>query len=215
MRHAPHRRHRLLLRVTLAVITLSVLIVSAVSVLHRSEDSAPPPPIVRSPSLKVAPPRAMGPIEASGDPEEFVRAVAETLFTWDTRTQGVPGDVAQKLLVVADPSGVETPGLVSDLSNYLPSPDGWSFLRKYETRQWLELRSVIQPRSWSEAATSDALEPGTTALTVEGVRHRAGRWEGRVVRTRHDVSFTAFVVCRPSYSTCHLLRLSLLDKPLP
>ena len=39
-------------------------------------------------------------------------------------------------------------------------------------------------------------------------------WEGEPVASEHDVAFTVFIVCGPSYPECHLLRLSMLDKPL-
>jgi len=58
------------------------------------------------------------------------------------------------------------------------------------------------------------LLPGTTAFTITGVRHRSGVWEGTPVTSEHDVAFTVFVVCAPSYPACHLLRLSRLDEPL-
>jgi hypothetical protein len=58
------------------------------------------------------------------------------------------------------------------------------------------------------------LLPGTTGLTIRGIRHRTGVWEGEPVASEHDVAFTVFIVCGPSYSECHLLRLSMLDKPL-
>ena len=47
-----------------------------------------------------------------------------------------------------------------------------------------------------------------------GTRHRSGIWEGEPVSSEHDVAFTVFLVCAPAYHECHLLRLSMLDKPL-
>jgi len=52
------------------------------------------------------------------------------------------------------------------------------------------------------------------ADTITGVRHRLGVWDGNPVSSAHRVEFTAFILCRPSYVTCHLLRLSMLDHPL-
>ena len=76
--------------------------------------------------------------------------------------------------------------------------------------------SVTTPASWAqaEAQAGDALLPGTTAYTVRGTRHRSGVWEGAPVETTHEVSFTVFLVCAPSYPACRLLRLSMLDQPL-
>ena len=121
------------------------------------------------------------------------------------------------LVAVADPTGVETPGLVADLSLYLPTVQAWPNLQRYSTRQWLEVSLVEQPSLWPQAvaeAPSGSLAPGTTAYTITGVRHRAGVWEGRPVTSEHDVAFTVFMVCRPSYDACRLLRLSRLDEPL-
>ena len=59
-----------------------------------------------------------------------------------------------------------------------------------------------------------SLAAGTTAVTIEGTRQRAGVWNGQPVASEHPVAFTVFVVCAPTYSTCHLLRLSQLDNPL-
>ena len=75
---------------------------------------------------------------------------------------------------------------------------------------------MTRPTKWpeAEAQAGDALLPGTTAFTIEGVRHRTGIWEDAPVSSEHDVSFTVFVVCGPSYPECHLLRLSMLDNPL-
>ncbi len=72
------------------------------------------------------------------------------------------------------------------------------------------------PTKWAEAEAQagDELLPGTTALTIHGTRHRSGIWEGEPVSSEHDVAFTVFIVCGPSYPECHLLRLSMLDKPL-
>ena len=39
-------------------------------------------------------------------------------------------------------------------------------------------------------------------------------WNGQPVTSEHPVAFTVFVVCAPTYPTCHLLRLSQLDNPL-
>jgi hypothetical protein len=89
-------------------------------------------------------------------------------------------------------------------------------LAKYETRQWLTVDTLTTPSKWADAQAQagDELLPGTTALTINGTRHRSGVWEGDPVASAHDVAFTVFLVCGPSYPECHLLRLSILDKPL-
>ncbi len=75
---------------------------------------------------------------------------------------------------------------------------------------------MTTPTKWVEAVTQagDQLLPGTTALTIHGTRHRSGVWEGEPAASEHDVAFTIFMVCGPSYPECHLLRLSMPDKPL-
>lgn len=155
-------------------------------------------------------------LRPTSDPETFARQVAEAIFAWDTATLVSRTDHIEQLVEVADPTGESTPGLVSDLDNYLPMQDARVELTKYETEQWLTVDSVRTPTKWAEAQAQagDELLPGTTALTIHGTRHRSGIWEGEPVSSEHDVAFTVFLVCAPSYPECHLLRLSMLDKPL-
>ncbi len=162
-------------------------------------------------------PAVVPPIKATSDPQVFAGEVVHALFDWDTT--GVPprSDYAGRLVAVADPSGEEAPGLVADLANYLPNPAAWTQLRPYATRQWIEVDSVGVPGVWPRIVATVSpgrLRPGTGAFTIHGVRHRAGLWEGRPVTSVHDVAFSVFVLCRPSYPTCHVLRLSRLDHPL-
>ena len=155
-------------------------------------------------------------LRPTSDPETFARQVAEAIFAWDTSTLVSRTDHIEQLIEVADPTGESTPGLVSDLDNYLPTQDAWVELTKYETEQWLTVDSVRTPTKWAEAEAQagDELLPGTTALTIHGTRHRSGIWEGEPVSSEHEVAFTVFLVCAPAYPECHLLRLSMLDKPL-
>ena len=155
-------------------------------------------------------------LRPTSDPETFARQVAEAIFAWDTSILVSRTDHIEQLVGVADPTGESTPGLVSDLDNYLPTQDAWVELTKYETQQWLTVNSVTTPTKWAEAEAQagDELLPGTTALTIHGTRHRSGIWEGEPVSSEHDVAFTLFLVCAPSYPECHLLRLSMLGKPL-
>lgn len=155
-------------------------------------------------------------LRPTSDPGSFARQVAEEIFEWDTTTLISRIDHVEQLVAVADPTGESTPGLVSDLDNYLPPPGVWVELAQYETRQWLSIDSVTTPSKWAEAEAQAGAEllPGTTAFTIHGARHRSGVWEGTPVASDHDVTFTVFIVCGPSYPECHLLRLSMLDKPL-
>jgi hypothetical protein len=154
---------------------------------------------------------------ATDDPAEFASVVAAAIFDWETTSgHGVEESVA-RLVAIADPTGEETPGLVADLTGYLPTATAWGDLRTYSTRQWLEVDSVQVPSLWPRAvaeAPEGSLLSGSAAYTVSGVRHRAGVWQGESVASEHEVAFTVFMVCGPSYDRCHLLRLSRLDEPL-
>jgi hypothetical protein len=179
--------------------------------------SAPESAVAPSPApVAVTTERELAPLPASSDPVTFARASARAVFEWDTT---VPVDLAEykgRLLVVADPTGEQSPGLVADLAAYLPSVEAWEHLRQYDTRQWLQITRAYIPDAWTEAiaADPDVVAPGTHAVTVTGVRHRVGVWDGQPVAARFDVAFTVFVVCEPTYPSCHLLRLTRLDKPL-
>lgn len=177
--------------------------------------SNPPAPVTATTPTAPAP-AGRAPIAATADPSAFATAVTAALFDWDTTGPHTLADHKGRLLAVADPTGIESPGLVADLDGYLPSAQTWDFLAGYETRQWIEVTEAFVPGQWRDAvaAAGDELAPGTTALTVTGVRHRAGMWEGRDVTARFDVAFTAVVVCGPTYPRCYLLRLSRLDEPL-
>ena len=153
---------------------------------------------------------------STSDPATFARQVAQAIFAWDTTSMVSRADHVEQLLALADPTGESTAGLLADLDRYLPTADAWTQLARYDTRQWLTITAVTTPTLWPKAVSQAVagLLPGTTAFTVDGVRHRSGVWEGEPVNSAHDVAFTVFVVCGPSYPRCHLLRLSMLDKPL-
>lgn len=199
----------------LAVVTYAALV-------HRSAataDVAETPQDLEGQSPTVdftSSPSALSSLPTTSDPEAFSRSVAEALFAWDTATIVGRTQHVDRLVAVADPTGESTPGLVADLDNYLPNQAAWTQLAGYETRQWLTVDSVRTPTQWAvaEAQAGDELLPGTAAYTVHGTRHRAGVWEDSPVSSQHDVAFTLFIVCGPSYPECHLLRLSMIDKPL-
>lgn len=188
---------------------------------HPSDESvstAPPPPSGAAgwsgASARTA---VLRPLARISDPERFSEAVAHALFDWDTAAPIALTEYASRLLAVADPTGSESAGLTADVASYLPTEDAWANLKPYYTQQWIEIQSIAVPDLWSQAlseAGPRGFAPGTAAYTIEGVRHRTGVWEGDDVSSAHDVSFTVFVVCGPTYSSCHLLRLSRLDEPL-
>lgn len=155
-------------------------------------------------------------VPGTDDPEEFARAVAAALFTWDTTSGLGPLDYTSVLLEVADPSGEEQAGLAADIAGYLPTRDSWGELRKYATTQHLEITDAYVPEAWAvaeEQAQPGQLRPGTTAYTIEGIRHRAGIWNNAPTTSAHEVAFTVFLTCPPG-GDCYLLRLSALDQPL-
>jgi hypothetical protein len=202
----------------LAAIAASVLLGGgsdrqSVSVVGRENSPA------SDPALVVPEPAAIGAgrMTPESDPEAFARLVADALFSWDTAAPTNTNELTERLIAVADPTGESSAGLRADVAGYLPTSAFWTELRQYETRQWIEISTADVPELWPtavEQAGPGGLLPGTTAYTIRGVRHRAGIWEGQPVTSAHDVAFTVFLVCGPSYPECHLLRLSRLDAPL-
>lgn len=215
-------RRRRLMALGVAILLLLTACITYAVLVHRSAASSPgnvgPHPDGVGTTVVETKPSAVNlpALQPTSDSETFARQVAEALFEWDTATLITRSDHVDQLVAVADPTGESTPGLVSDLDNYLPTQDAWVELAQYETRQWLSIDSVAAPSMWAEAEiqAGDELLPGTTAFTIHGTRHRTGIWEGEPVASGHQVAFTVFIVCGPSYPDCHLLRLSMLDKPL-
>lgn len=197
---------------------LLVTAIGAYSLLAHdpSTDAGPPSPTLRAPRAEGSPQSGDHQSLRTSATEAFAERVAEALFAWDTQTMTTPTTTTELLVAVADPTGESSAGLVADVANYLPSDAMWIELRKYETRQWLEVTSTEVPDLWGTALdqAGDELAPGTSAVTVRGVRHRSGVWEGDAVASEHEVAFTVFMVCEPTYPECHLLRLSRLDDPL-
>lgn len=215
------RWRRLIVAAGAALLVLSA--VASYSLLAHAHEDGKAPEAGSNSTLSQAdpsePPQSttVTPLLAGPYPQTFARRVAETLFAWDTATITTPTELTERLVEVADPTGESSAGLVADVANYLPTLAAWAELRRYETRQWIEITSTEVPSLWPTAvqqAGPSGLLPGTTAYTIHGVRHRSGIWEGEPVSTAHDVAFTVFIVCGPSYPQCHLLRLSRLDEPL-
>lgn len=210
------RRWRVALLLGLAAFLLATAALTAVV---RDEPKAPSTHEVRSPETpQFSPDLTNGHryIARSSRPRDFAIAVARALFDWDTTGSETLSDLTERLLKVTDPTGVETPGLVNDIANFLPTDQTWEELRTYSTRQRLQIEAAAQPHRWEEAVgqAGGRIADGTSAVTIRGVRHRSGVWESRSASSKHPVAFTVFVICRPSYPTCHLLRLSLPDHPL-
>lgn len=200
----------------IAFVTYAVLVHRAHSRTGAVSNSPAAEPVPGGSTPVTNMPTELPKLHPTSAPEAFARDVAEALFAWDTATMITRADHIEQLVKVGDPTGESTAGLLSDVGGYLPTDEAWRDLAQYKTRQWLTIDSVSTPAKWAEAEAQagDALLPGTTALTIDGVRHRAGVWDGDPVSSQYDVAFTVFIVCGPSYPECHLLRLSVLDKPL-
>jgi hypothetical protein len=214
------RRRRLIVAGVAIALLLIGVVTYAVVVPRSASPTSPPSDDVAGEATPNSGPgeqRArFDPLTPASDPEAFARQVAQAIFAWDTTSMVSPVDHVEQLLALADPTGESTAGLLGDLDNYLPTSDTWTQLAQYDTHQWLTIISVTTPSLWSEAESQagPGLLPGTTAFTIDGDRHRSGVWEGEPVSSSHVVAFTIFLVCGPSYPRCHLLRLSMIDKPL-
>ena len=180
--------------------------------------AAGPGPVATTPTVPAPTATPRLPVVAgSDDPETFARNVAAALFAWDTASGFMPLDYTSVLLAVGDPTGAEQAGLASDITTYLPTREAWVELRQYATTQHLTIDTLFVPDAWDTAigqAQPGQFAAGTTAFTFEGTRHRTGLWNNEPVTSEHPVTFTVFIVCGPTYDTCHLLRLSQLDNPL-
>ena len=221
-------RHRL---IALVAALVAIVVLAGVGVYgllagpptsdHDNDTGTAPGPVVTTPG-EPAPTGtrslpALPEVEASDDPETFARNVAEALFAWDTASGLMPLDYSSVILAVGDPSGAEQAGLASDVAAYLPSREAWLELRQYATTQHLTIEDAYVPDAWEtalEQAQPGQLAEGTIAYTIEGTRHREGVWNDEQVTSEHQVAFTVFIVCAPTYDTCYLLLLSQLDNPL-
>lgn len=213
------RSRRLVILVAAATVVLLLVGVGVYGLITGPRTPDPPAtttPLQASPD-PVPAPVELAPIRETDDPEQFARAVAGTLFTWDTASGLMPLDYTSVLLDVADPTGEEQAGLASDMTGYYPAREAWLELRKYATTQHLEITDAYVPEAWETAeaqAQARQLLPGTTAYTIEGIRHRTGIWNDEPVTSEHQVGFTIFLTCPPNGDPCYLLRLSILDQPL-
>lgn len=220
----PRTRRRLVGALAAAVIVLLLtgiglygLITGPPTTDPNDDDPRPAPSMTTSPRPQPSATPRLPILDGSSDPESFARNVATTLFAWDTASGFMPLDYTSVVLDVGDPSGAEQAGLATDIATYLPSREAWLELRQYATTQHLTIETAYIPDAWDTAldqAQPGQLTDGTTAITIEGTRHREGLWNDEPVTSTHPVTFTVFVVCAPTYDTCHLLRLSELDNPL-
>lgn len=220
MRNLTWRQIAVILGCVLTLATVAVGIYGLVRGPQSAESTPAPPP----PGEFGAIPEEATPVVTlkdralphTNDPIEYSRALASSLFDWDTSLGFLPTDYTAAVLADADPSGGETPGLIADVATYLPTVDQWLDLGAMEVRQTIEIDDAYIPESWT-AAVQQAhghLRPGTTAVTIIGTRHRSGVWNGEAAESSHPVAFTVFLACEPSFDRCHVLRLSQVDNPL-
>lgn len=182
---------------------------------HRANATAPGSSSSSSDSSSTAGP---GPavLPQTDDPIVYAEAVAAALFDWSTTSGYSPSDYTAPVLAGADPSGEELPGLIEDLAGYEPTSEQWTQLATMQVAQHLTISSAAVPSLWGEALAQahGQLRPGTTAITITGVRRRTGVWYEQPAASSNPVSFTIFEACSPAFSRCHTLRLSQLGDPL-
>lgn len=215
------RQILLLLAIAAAIALVGVGVYGLVRGPSKSGVATPPNHSVARPD---ASPGSFAPVESleqralphTTDPIAYAKAVAISLFDWDTSSGFLPTDYSAAVMADADPSGEETPGLLDDVATYLPTVEQWLDLGAMEVRQTIDIDDAHVPESWTSAVQQahGHLRPGTTAVTVTGTRHRTGVWNGEIAESSYPVSFTVFVACEPSFDRCHVLRLSQLDNPL-
>ena len=214
---------RQILLILVAVFALATMAVGIYGLVRQAD--APPvassePAGVAAEAIEVEPAGKPTPEDRSlphtSDPISYARAVATSLFDWDTTSGLLPVDYTAAVLADADPSGEETPGLITDVARYVPTIEQWLDLATMDVTQRLDIDDAVIPASWAAALEQARghLRPGTTAVTITGTRRREGTWDGEPAEMSHDVAFTVFVACPPAFKRCHVLRLSQLDNPL-
>lgn len=149
------------------------------------------------------------------DPVTTARLMATELLTWDTAIAVSPGEHTTAFMAMADPSRIETAGLLSDLTNYLPTATEWAQLRRAAVTQRVTIINASVPDAWDDiAAQTTNLPDGTIGVTLDVLRHRRGVSAGQTHTADHPLTFTMFMRCPTTGDRCHLLRLSLPDTPL-
>ena len=212
-------RRRLIIAVTAAGLVLVSLVGMGLYGLGRNPAHTPATSVIGS--TTVANPSPTGGAQLNGlvhtdNPVTYARAVAQALFEWDTMSRLPPENYQSVVSEDADPAGIETSGLVNDLAVYFPTDAQWQQLRQYKTAETLTIQRAYIPPTWAQAVALDpkTIRPGTTAVTIDAVRHRTGNWYGTPATTSDPASFTVFVACQPTFPRCHILRLSGLNTAL-
>lgn len=220
---APRKRGRALLIAGISgtIILLVLVGLGVYGLIARPHENTPAPAPTaseqRPPASTPAGPSDLMPLPRTNDPIRYARAVAVSLFTWDTASGLGPADYGQVVLSDADPTGTETPGLASDIAGYFPASDAWRQLTGHATTQHLTIETAVVPDAWADAVAQDrsgTIVDGMIAVTIDATRYRTGTVSGQEATSEHPVSFTVFLACEPAFDDCHTLRLSELDNPL-
>jgi hypothetical protein len=212
-------RRRLIIALTVGAVGLAGMIGVGLYGLVRPPTHTPGASTVGTHPLASPSPTSVTHLKAlahTNDPVTYAKAVARSLFAWDAMSGLAPEDYQSVISEDADPSGIETSSLVNDLAAYFPTDSQWQQLRGYNTAETVTIERAYIPAAWGQAVVSDpsAVRPGTTAVTIDAVRHRTGSWYGTPTATSDPVSFTVFVACQPTFARCHILRLSGPNTPL-
>lgn len=160
MRNLTSRQIAVILGCVLTVATLAVGIDGLVRGPQSAESTSGPPP----PGELEAIPAEATPVVTlkdralphTNDPIAYSRAVASSLFDWDTSLGFLPTDYTAAVLPDADPSGKETPGLIADVATYLPTVDQWLDLGAMEVRRPKASASAARCRTASARRTPTA-----------------------------------------------------------
>lgn len=206
-------RRLTLLLVLAAAPVLAALAVGIVGLLHGAPATDSFPTSATTPHPPIPHPLLTG---VPACPRSGIGRLAGLVFDWDTATSSRQA-IVRRVARAADPAGIETPGLLTDLDNYLPSDDAWTILAGYRARQTLtDLHSRV-PQSWPAitAADQDRLPAGIAAFTIDGTRRRTGNVDGERSAFIDEVAFTMIVSCPSGDGGWRLLRLSRLGVPLP
>ena len=200
----PDRRRRRAALLLIAFVTVRACWSTGRTRQHRCRAQSSPRPDAAPVRRRPVGVRARRSCAPTSDPEVFAREVAEALFAWDTaharsRRPTTSSNSSRSPTRPASPRRACCP----TSANYLPTHDAWPELREYQTRQWLDITSVAVPDLWAEAV--DAGRARRAAARHRGVHRSTASgtapaiWEGAPVTSAHDVAFTVFVVCGPSY----------------
>ncbi|MFC4245009.1 hypothetical protein ACFOYW_16695 [Gryllotalpicola reticulitermitis] len=219
MRTLHLRRRTVILLACILAAALVLIGIGIYGLLRGAPDASRTPAHAASAAPLVTPtaPATTPPVIRQDNPVVYARQVAADIFTWSTTGSVTRTGYLNALMRQADPDSPDLDGLYDDLNAYLPTAAQWQQLAAYSTRQSLTIwTAAIPKKAWDQALAEggSTIPAGTSAVTIDGTRHRSGVWLGKPTRTSDEVSFTVFVTCQPTYSSCKLVRLSALGTPL-